>query len=125
MRASSNLMFLRGWCGPFSSTVLLPQVLQTLMGYTAEAAGVVLSAAAMLLLFVLPLVGPLLARFQARYLLAFGWITLALGMYILSQWLDLLISLRAAMWIRIVGYLPVGFLGSPQESGKMCICRGF
>ena len=29
----------------FSSTVLLPQFLQTLMGYTAEAAGLVLSAA--------------------------------------------------------------------------------
>jgi len=97
----------------FSSTVLLPQFLQTLLGYTAEAAGMVLSAAAILLLFVLPLVGRLLARIQARYLLAFGWITLALGMYISCKRLDLLISFRAAMWIRIVGYLPVGFLFVP------------
>src|SRR5207244_13382083 len=55
----------------------------------------------------------LVARFQARYLLAFGWITLALGMYISCKQLDLLISFRAAMWIRIVGYLPVGFLFVP------------
>ena len=33
----------------FSSTVLLPQFLQTLMGYTAESAGMVLSVAAILL----------------------------------------------------------------------------
>src|SRR5437016_9880163 len=77
--ASSNLMFFVLGVVLFSSTVLLPQFLQTLMGYTAEAAGMVLSGAAILLLFVLPLVGRLLARFQARYLLAFGWITLALA----------------------------------------------
>jgi len=111
--ASSNLMFFVLGVVLFSSTVLLPQFLQTLMGYTAEAAGMVLSGAAILLLFVLPLVGRLLARFQARYLLAFGWITLALGMYISCKQLDLLISFRAAMWIRIVGYLPVGFLFVP------------
>jgi MFS transporter, DHA2 family, multidrug resistance protein len=111
--ASSNLMFFVVGVVLFSSTVLLPQFLQTLMGYTAEAAGMVLSGAAILLLFVLPLVGRLLGRFQARYLLAFGWITLALGMYISRTRLDLLISFRAAMWIRIVGYLPVGFLFVP------------
>jgi len=111
--ASTNLMFFVVGVVLFSSTVLLPQFLQTLLGYSAEAAGMVLSAAAILLLFVLPLVGRLLARFQARYLLAFGWITLALGMYISCKRLDLLISFRAAMWIRIVGYLPVGFLFVP------------
>jgi DHA2 family multidrug resistance protein len=111
--ASTNLMFFVVGVVLFSSTVLLPQFLQTLMGYTAESAGMVLSGAAILLLFVLPLVGRLLARFQARYLLAFGWITLALGMYISCKQLDLLISFRAAVWIRIVGYLPVGFLFVP------------
>src|SRR4029077_17395964 len=111
--ASTNLMFFVVGVVLFSSTVLLPQFLQNLLGYTAEAAGMVLSAAAILLLFVLPLVGRLLGRFQARYLLAFGWITLALGMYISCIRLDLLISFRAAMWIRIVGYLPVGFLFVP------------
>jgi DHA2 family multidrug resistance protein len=111
--ASSNVMFFVVGVVLFSSTVLLPQFLQTLMGYTAEAAGMVLSAAAVLLLFILPVVGRLLARVQARYLLAFGWITLALGMYISCKQLDLLISFRAAVWIRIVGYLPIGFLFVP------------
>jgi DHA2 family multidrug resistance protein len=111
--ASTNVMFFVVGVVLFSSTVLLPQFLQNLLGYTAESAGMVLSAAAILLLFVLPLVGRLLARIQARYLLAFGWITLALGMYISCKRLDLLISFRAAMWIRIVGYLPVGFLFVP------------
>jgi MFS transporter, DHA2 family, multidrug resistance protein len=114
--ASTNLMFFVVGVVLFSSTVLLPQFLQTLMGYTAESAGMVLSGAAILLLFILPLVGRLLARFQARYLLAFGWITLAIGMYISCKQLDLLMSFRAAVWIRIVGYLPIGFLFVPLTS---------
>ena len=73
----------------------------------------VLSAAAILLLFVMPLVGRLLGHFQARHLLAFGWITLAFGMYLSCKRIDLLISFRGAMWIRVVQYLPVGFLFVP------------
>jgi len=110
--STSVMMFVVGIV-LFSSTVLLPQFLQTLMGYTAEAAGMVLSAAAILLLFVLPIVGKLLARFQARHLLAFGWITLAFGMYFSCKRVDLLISFRAATWMRILQYLPVGFLFVP------------
>jgi MFS transporter, DHA2 family, multidrug resistance protein len=111
--ASTNVMMFVVGIVLFSSTVLLPQFLQTLMGYTAEAAGMVLSAAAILLLCVLPIVGKLLARFQARHLLAFGWITLAFGMYFSCKRVDLLISFRAATWMRILQYLPVGFLFVP------------
>jgi MFS transporter, DHA2 family, multidrug resistance protein len=111
--ASSSLMFFVVGMVLFSATVLLPQFLQTLMGYTAQAAGMVLSMAAVLLLFVLPVVGRLTTRFQARHLLAFGWITLAIGMYFSCTHIDLLISFRFATWLRIVGYLPVGFLFVP------------
>lgn len=111
--ASCNLMFFIVGAVLFSSTVLLPQFLQTLLGYTAEAAGMVLSAAAILLLFLLPVVGRLTARFQARYLLAFGWITLAFGMYLSAKSVDLLISFHAATWLRILQYLPIGFLFVP------------
>ena len=111
--ASSSVMFFVVGVVLFSSTVLLPQFLQTLMGYTAESAGMVLSLAALLLLGVLPLVGRLAARFQARYLLAFGWVALAMGMYFSCRHLDLLISFRGATWMRILQYLPVGFLFVP------------
>jgi MFS transporter, DHA2 family, multidrug resistance protein len=52
--ATSNLMFFVMGLILFSSTVLLPQFLQTLMGYTAEKARLVLSAGALVLLLVLP-----------------------------------------------------------------------
>ena len=111
--ASCSLMMFVLGAALFSSTVLLPQFLQTLMGYTAQKAGMVLSAAAILLLVVLQFVGRLAGRIQARYLLAFGWITLAVAMYVSCKRLDLLISFNAATWMRVWQYLPVGFLFVP------------
>ena len=111
--ASTSLMMFVLGAVLFSSTVLLPQFLQTLMGYTAQAAGMVISMAAILLVFLLPLVGRLAGHVQARHLLAFGWITLAVAMYFSCQRIDLLISFQAAAWMRIWQYLPVGFLFVP------------
>ena len=110
---SSSVMFFVVGIVLFSSTVLLPQFLQTLMGYTAQKAGMVLSVAAILLLVLLQIVGRLTTRFQARHILAFGWLTLALGMYITCKRIDLLISFGGATWLRILQYLPVGFLFVP------------
>jgi DHA2 family multidrug resistance protein len=111
--ATTNLMFLMLGMALFSSTVLMPQLLQTLMGYTAQKAGMVLSAGALVVLVVLPLVGQLAARFQARYLLAFGWISLAVAMYASSKQIDLLMSFSSATLLRIWQYIPVAFLFVP------------
>jgi DHA2 family multidrug resistance protein len=67
-------------------------------------------------LFELPLVGRLIGKFQSRYLIAFGWITLAAGMYISTQKLDLLMSFPAATWLRVGQYLPLGFVFVPATT---------
>jgi DHA2 family multidrug resistance protein len=110
---TTNLMFLMLGMVLFSSTVLMPQLLQTLMGYPAQKAGMVLSAGAVVVLFVLPMVGKLTTRFQARFLLAFGWISLAISMYMSCKQVDLLISFRAATLLRVWQYIPVAFLFVP------------
>jgi DHA2 family multidrug resistance protein len=57
----------------FGSTVLLPQYLQTVMGYSAEDAGLVLSPGGLVVIALLPLVGRLLSNVDARWLIAFGF----------------------------------------------------
>ena len=52
----------------YGTTVLLPILLQTQMGYTAEWAGLVLSPGGLVTLFVMPLVGRLLSKYQPRWL---------------------------------------------------------
>src|ERR1700723_1510330 len=111
--ATTNLMFLMLGAALFSSTVLMPQLLQTLMGYTAQKAGMVLSAGALVVLVVLPMVGKLTTRFQARHIIAFGWIGLAVAMYISSKQVDLLMSFRSATLLRVWQYIPVAFLFVP------------
>src|SRR5271170_3358400 len=111
--ATTNLMFLMLGAALFSSTVLMPQLLQTLMGYTAQKAGMVLSAGALVVLVVLPMVGKLTSRFQARHLIAFGWITLAVSMYVSCKQIDLLMSFSSATLLRVWQYIPVAFLFVP------------
>ena len=114
--ATANMMMFMVGAISFATTVLMPQFLQTLMGYTAQSAGMVLSVSAILLLIELPLVGRLIGSFQSRYLIAFGWITLAIGMYVSTQRIDLLISFRSATLLRIGQYLPMGFVFVPATT---------
>jgi MFS transporter, DHA2 family, multidrug resistance protein len=126
--ATSSLMMFMVGAASFSTTVLMPQFLQSLMGYTAETAGMVLSAAAFILLIELPLVGQLTGRVQARYLMAFGWATLTAAMFLSTRRIDLQISFASATWLRIAQYVPMGFifipatmvayLGLPQEKSN-------
>jgi DHA2 family multidrug resistance protein len=64
-------MFMLGFV-LYGSTVLLPLMLQTLMGYTALLSGLVLSPGSLFTLLALPLVGRLTQKVQARWLVAFG-----------------------------------------------------
>ena len=97
----------------FSSLVMMPLFLQTLLGYTSESAGLVLSGGGLVLLFLMPLVGTLASRFQARYIIAFGWLTLALAMYYSTRRLDLQISFGFASFLRITQVFGLGFLFVP------------
>jgi DHA2 family multidrug resistance protein len=97
----------------FASLVMLPLFLQSILGYTAQSAGLVLSGGGVLLLFMMPVIGVLSSKIQARYLIAFGWISLAIAMYYSSQRLELGMSFRAAAMLRIVQVFGMAFLFVP------------
>jgi len=126
--AMANLMMFILGVLLFASLVLMPQFLQTLMGYTAQSAGLVLSGASLIILFEMPITGQLTTKIPAKYIIAFGWLSLAFGMYYSTKGLDLLISFKAASWLRIVQAFGLGFLfvpinlsayiGIPPEKGN-------
>jgi DHA2 family multidrug resistance protein len=115
--AVANLMMFVLGMLLFSSLVLMPQFLQTLMGYTAESAGLVLSGASLIILVEMPIVGQLTTKIPAKYIMAFGWLSLAFGMYYSTQGLDLQISFGAASRLRIVQAFGLGFLFVPINLG--------
>jgi MFS transporter, DHA2 family, multidrug resistance protein len=110
---SSNVMMFTLGILLFSSLVMMPQFLQTVLGYTAELAGLVLSGGGFVVLLTMPIVGQLTSKVQARYIIAFGWLCLAAGMYYSTQRIDLLISFRSASWLRVTQSLGLGFLFVP------------
>jgi DHA2 family multidrug resistance protein len=108
---SSLLMFAMG-CLLYSTTVLLPQFVQVLMGYTAELAGTMLSPGGLLLMAFMPAVGFLVARVDARWLIAFGFLTLSAALYHMTG-IDLEISWSQAMMLRVYQSIGLAFLFVP------------
>src|SRR6202046_1450013 len=72
---SFTLMFVLGFA-LYGTTVLIPQFVQTLLGYTAELAGLVLSPAGLMMMAMMPVVGFLVGRVDPRKLIAFGFLML-------------------------------------------------
>ena len=120
----------------FAALVMLPLFLQTLLGYTAQSAGLVLSGGGLFLLFMTPIIGVLSGKIQAKYLIAFGWLTVAIGMFYSSRELQLGLSFRAAAWLRVFQVFGLSFLFvpinlssyvgmSPEKSGSVAGLMNF
>ncbi len=65
----------------FGSTVLIPQLLQALYGYTATDAGLVLGPGAFVIVLLAPVVVRLVRRIPVRGLIMFGYAILGLSMW--------------------------------------------
>jgi MFS transporter, DHA2 family, multidrug resistance protein len=111
--ASASLMLFMLGILLFSSLVLMPQFLQTLLGYTSELAGLALSAGGLVLLIETPITGQLTTKVQARRLIAFGWLALSVAMFYSTKRIDLQMSFNAAVWLRVAQVVGLGFLFVP------------
>ena len=96
----------------FSSTVLLPQFEQTLLGYSASSAGMSLSPAGVFIMVLMPIVGFLVSRVASRWLVAFGFVVTALGLAHMTN-LDLGISFGTAVLWRTFQMAGLAFLFVP------------
>jgi len=97
----------------YANTTSLPALLQSLFGYDATTSGLVLSPAGIFAVITLFIVGMLLARrVDARYLMAAGLFTLAIGNYWMSQ-LNLSISPWQIIWPRVVVIVGLSMIFAP------------
>lgn len=65
----------------YSSAMLLPMLVQTSFGYDATLSGLVLSPGGIATLIMMPIVGKLVNKIQAKYLISFGMLLSAVGMW--------------------------------------------
>jgi len=96
----------------YSSTMLLPIFLQTMMGYNALYSGMALSPGGILTLITMPIVGWLTSRVQARWLVIIGLVVGAIGLFRTAQF-NLQISFYDAVWARNILSASLGFLFIP------------
>ena len=105
------LMFVLGFT-LYGTTVLIPQLVQTLLGYTAELAGLVISPGGICIMMMMPLVGFLIGRTDPRWLICWGFFILSTSM-VLMHTLSLDSSFKYIMWVRIYQASGLAFLFIP------------
>ncbi len=125
--AVSNLLMFTLGVVLYGSTVLIPQFLQTVMGYTAELAGMALSPGGLVVMAMMPLVGFLSPRVDPRKLITAGFIMLAVSMFHMTS-MYTGIDFKTAMMYRVyqsVGlaflFIPINticYVGVPQEENN-------
>jgi MFS transporter, DHA2 family, multidrug resistance protein len=105
------LMFMVGFA-LMSSTVLLPLYMQTILGYTAEKAGLALMPGGFSIILVMPLVGFLLSKYDARWLLVFGFTLVSVALFNMTRF-DTVIDFKTATVARVYQAIGIAFLFVP------------
>ncbi|MRR35486.1 DHA2 family efflux MFS transporter permease subunit, partial [bacterium] len=90
--AGNFVMFMLGF-GLYSSIVLIPLFLQTLMGYDATLAGMVLAPGGAATLITMPFVGVMLSKYDGRKVILAGLIISAWSMFLMRGF-----TLEASYW---------------------------
>jgi DHA2 family multidrug resistance protein len=108
---SNMLMFMLGFA-LLGSTLLLPLFSQTLLGYTAQQAGLALMPGGFAIIILLPLVGFLLSRYSPRWLLLFGLVVLSFSLFHMTHF-DLDIDFGTVAKARMIQAVGMAFLFVP------------
>jgi MFS transporter, DHA2 family, multidrug resistance protein len=110
-----------------ANTVLQPQFMQQLLGWTTTA-GLALTAGGVTLLFMMPLAGFATSKVSARYLTALGFLMFIATFRIAAEVTTLDMTFGQASWLRVVQMLPLPFcfisittaayVGMPKEDSN-------
>jgi DHA2 family multidrug resistance protein len=78
--ATQFVMFMVG-VSLYSSTVLIPEFLQEIMGYSARQAGMAVSSGGLVLMLLFPVAGALAPKFDPRRLVSIGFVITTFGLW--------------------------------------------
>src|SRR5581483_6829008 len=110
--ASANfLMFMLGFA-LLGSTLLLPLFMQTMLGYTAQQSGLALMPGGFTIMVLMPVVGFLLSKYDARWLMVCGLCALSFSLFHMTRF-DLGIDFRTVVFARMIQASGLAFLFVP------------
>jgi DHA2 family multidrug resistance protein len=96
----------------FGTTVLIPQFVQSLLGYTAELAGLVISPGGLTVMFMMPLVGFLISRVDPRWMIVCGFSISSVALFTMLD-LNTGASFKHVAFLRIFQASGLAFLFIP------------
>lgn len=96
----NSMMFMLGFI-LLGTTLLLPLFTQTMLGYTAEKAGLALMPGGFVILASMPIVGFLLGRYDPRRIMIFGLSMLTAALFFMTRF-DLYIDFQTASLARVI-----------------------
>ncbi len=97
----------------YSSSVLLPQLAQQTLGYTALLSGLLLSPGGLVMIFLIPIVSRMLPKVQTRILIAIGFTLLGFALLQGHRLLSAQISFTDLMMLRIYQMIGLALLFVP------------
>ena len=97
----------------FSSSTQIPFFLQSTLGYAAVDAGLAITPGGLSILLLLPVVGILTSKVQARWLILFGLLVSAAALIHYAHILSTLIDFAGIAWARVYQSIGLGFLFIP------------
>jgi DHA2 family multidrug resistance protein len=96
----------------FGTTVMIPQFAQTLLGYTAEQAGLVISPGGLMVMVMMPVVGFLVSRVDPRWMIVYGFSVSSLALFTMLN-LNLGVSYGYIAMLRVFQAAGLAFLFIP------------
>jgi MFS transporter, DHA2 family, multidrug resistance protein len=98
----------------YGSAILIPQLAQQHLGYTATLAGLVLSPGALVIIFLIPFVSLAMPYVQTRYILGFGFFLMGCGL-LYSRSIAPDIDFQHLVILRAAQAFPLAFLFVPAS----------
>jgi MFS transporter, DHA2 family, multidrug resistance protein len=99
----------------YGTTVILPEFLQTLLGYTAMQAGECMALGGFLMMFTMPISGFLSGKKDPRVMMACGFAATSLGLYHMATHLSLTMDFATAAMLRTYQVAGLAFIFVPSN----------
>jgi len=100
----------------FSTTVVIPQFLQLLLGYTAERSGEALAGGGIVMLLMMPIAGTLVSRIDPRAMMAMGFLGTAIALRFIATHLSLQMDFETAFLLRTFQAAGLAFIFLPSNT---------
>ncbi len=100
----------------FGTTVMLPQFLQTLLGYPAVKAGEAMAGGGFIMLLMMPIAGFLVGKVDPRKMMAVGFAMTAFALYNFAEHITLALDFKTAMILRTLQTAGLAFIFLPSNT---------